>query len=118
MRSYPDPSTKVQLSTGGAGAVSWALDGSAVYFVAGAAAVVEARVRTSPTFSVVSRDSAFKVAFGAQAASNGLYSIPYAPTRDKNRILTIVAEVNRYELIASPNWLAEFRERVKPSGKK
>src|SRR5205823_2590653 len=58
VRSYPDPSVKVQVSVGGGYGAVWSADGSRLYYSSGSV-VVEAKVATTSGFRVLSRDTAF-----------------------------------------------------------
>ena len=114
VRSYPDPATKVQVSSGGAAAPVWSPDGRSVYYQSGTR-IVEATLSTTPTLHVVSRDSVFSATVNVTLLA---FTQTFEPTRDRNRMLTFVVDANRYQIVAVPNWLAEFRERVKPTTRK
>jgi hypothetical protein len=107
VRSFPDPSTKVQVSNGGGTFPAWSPDGASLYY-AGGTRIVEARLSRTPAFRVVARDSAFAAPNLTHTFASGWFE----PTRDRNRMLILQPESNRYQLIAVPNWIAEFRART------
>jgi serine/threonine-protein kinase len=112
VRSFPDPTVKVQVSVGGGSAPTWGADGSSLYYLSGNA-VIEARLATSPTLRVVSRDMAFRQ---VPAANAGFYQANFDMSRDGSRLVVPVSESQTYQLIVVPNWLTEFRERLAASG--
>ena len=108
VRSYPNPATKVQVSSGGGNWPAWSPDGASVYYKAGSR-LMEARVATTPAFRVLARDSVFM----AQATGGLLaFTSTFEPARDRNRVLTVSVEANSYQVIAVPNWITEFRART------
>ena len=109
VRSYPDPATKVQISNGGGSNQAWSPDGTSLYYSLGDR-IFEARLSTTPTLRVVARDTAFRIESQSTGFNGGT---GFEPTRDRNRILVVKLESNKYQVIASPNWLGEFRTRVK-----
>ncbi len=108
IRSYPDPTVKLQASVSGGAAPEWSADGKRLYYVAGNA-IMEARVETAPTLRVVSRDTAFANIPTPQA----YFGTPnYTVTRDGLHVITLLPKVSTYRLIVVPNWLREFRQRM------
>jgi len=108
VRSYPDPSARVQVSAGGGEGRVWAPDGSRVYYGIGGGALISATLATTPRLHVVSRDTVFKtppVLPGSGPAT------PFDVTRD-GRFLGLVINRNDYELVIVPNWLPELKKRL------
>ena len=108
IRSYPDPTVKLQASVGGGSAADWSADGKRLYYVAGNA-IMEAHVETSPVLRIVSRDTAF----ANIPVPQGYFGTPnYSLTRDGLHVITILPKASTYRLIVTPNWLHEFRQRM------
>ena len=110
VRSYPDPSVKVQVSNGGALTLVWSEDGTRLYY-ATPSGIIGARLSLGATVQVLARDTVFRLArnpgFGsAFSAAN------FAITKDGSRLLYRAPVVSSFELIVVPNWLQEFREKV------
>ena len=115
VRSFPNPSTKVQISNAGGSAARWASDGSAIFYQTLAGVTLEAKVSATPALRVVSRGPAFPARLVSSMVGFGA---DYAVSRDGKQLLGLLADTRDVRLVVSPNWLAEFRERVKPATKK
>jgi serine/threonine-protein kinase len=114
VRSYPDPSVKLQISAAGGDQPLWSADGSQIYYVVGTT-LMRARLSATPTLALVGRDSLL----GNLTSTNnngGYFSAGYQVTRDGKRVLGIPPEANNFQLVISPNWITEFRKRVAESG--
>jgi Tol biopolymer transport system component len=108
VRSYPEPTVKVQVSAGGGSGPVWSADGTRLYYASGTA-IVEARLATTPGMQVVSRDTAFaQVPNGIADFGQGNFDV----SRDGSRIVIPSAESAAYPLVVVPNWLTEFRQRL------
>jgi hypothetical protein len=107
VRSYPDPSVKVQVSVGGGYGAVWSADGSRLYYATGSV-VVEAKVATTPGFRVLSRDTAFRQV--PNTFTTGVAS--YDVSRDGSRIVVPSTRYSAYPLVVVPNWRTELRERL------
>jgi serine/threonine-protein kinase len=99
--SYPIPSLRVQVSTGGALWSAWSPDGSSVYYVAGNV-LMSAKISTSPSLRVVARDTVLK---DVSALTNG-----YDVAKD-GRFLGLVSQKNDYQLVVVPNWKVELEQK-------
>ena len=110
VRSFPDPSARIQVSVAGGGEPVWSADGTRLYYRSGNA-LLAARVALSPTFRLIGRDT---VLTGISAIT-GAFSSDYDVSRDGRRILAIEPQANDYRLVISPNWITEFRRRVAES---
>ena len=108
VRSFPQPTVKVQVSVGGGDEPVWSADGTRLYYRSGNA-IVEARMATTPVVRVVSRDTAF-----APIPSGGLLfgQANFDVSRDGSRIVIPVSQSETYQLVVVPNWLTEFRQRM------
>jgi hypothetical protein len=112
VRSYPDPSVKVQVSVGGGYGAVWSADGSRLYYATGSV-VVEAKVTTTSGFRVLSRDTAFR-----QVPNNFTTGVAsYDVSRDGSRIVIPSTRSAAYPLVVVPNWRTELRERLAASRK-
>jgi Tol biopolymer transport system component len=108
IRSYPEPTTKLQVSVGGGGAPVWSADGTRLYYVSGTA-IMEARLAMSPGIRIVSRDTAF----AHIPNGNGNFAeAGYDVTRDGSRIVIPYVASTAYPLVIVPNWLTELRQRL------
>jgi serine/threonine-protein kinase len=116
VRSFPDPSSRTQVSAAGGQEPTWSPDGSRLYYRAGTA-MLSARVSLSPAFTVLARDTLF-ANLGSLLGylGGGYFSGSYQPTRDGRRLLAIMPDQDAYQLVISPNWITEFRRRVAESG--
>ncbi len=114
VRSYPDPSVKLQISAAGGFQPLWSADGSQIYYVLGTT-LMRARLATSPTLSLVGRDSLLGN-LTSTTNNGGYFSAGYQVSRDGKRVLAIPPEANNFQLVISPNWITEFRRRVAESG--
>jgi len=112
VRSFPDPSSKMQISAGGGSQPTWSRDGHRLYYLSGAT-LLEARIATTPALTLQGRDTVMSnfVSVGA-----GYFSAGYQVTADGSRILAIVADRNDYHLVVSPNWITELRRKVAEAG--
>jgi serine/threonine-protein kinase len=111
IRSYPEPTAKIQISTAGGGGPVWSPDGSRLYYQSGNAIMV-ARLKTGAAVQVLSRDTAFRqLATQQTQLGGGVFDV----TRDGLKLLVAADLRNTYQLIVVPNWITEFRQRVAAS---
>jgi Tol biopolymer transport system component/tRNA A-37 threonylcarbamoyl transferase component Bud32 len=110
VRSFPDPSARIQISVAGGFDPVWSRDGRRLYYRAGTA-LLAARVALAPTFRLLGRDTLLS---GVSFLSRG-FSSAYDVSRDGKRILAIMPQANTFQLVVSPNWITEFRRRVAES---
>jgi Tol biopolymer transport system component len=110
VRSFPDPSSRIQISVAGGGEPVWSRDGSRLYYRSGPL-VLAAKVSFSPTFTLLARDTVLSNA----AIAGGYFSGSYQPARDGKRILAIQSDKDDFRLVVSPNWITELRRRVAES---
>ena len=110
VRSYPDPSARVQVSAGGGGGLFWSPDGSSVYYQSGNTILVAA-LASAPRLRVTSRDTLFKTPpLLPGSGPAGLRDI----ARD-GRFLGTVVNRNDRQLVVVPNWLPELKKRMSGS---
>jgi serine/threonine-protein kinase len=118
VRSYPDPSVRVQVSTGtvfdkGADVQSavWSADGKKLYYPGSSGATMVANVSTENGFRVISRDS-----IPAPKSSAGVAQsmFVYDEARD-GQLLTLVQQPGSEKLVYVPNWATELRARIAAS---
>jgi Tol biopolymer transport system component len=107
VRSYPDPSARVQVSAGGGVGLFWSRDGTRVYYFNGNA-MLSASLATTPRLRVISRDTVFK-------APPLLLGSGPASARDiagDGRYLGLVTNRNDRQLVVVPHWLPELNKRM------
>ena len=108
VRSYPEPTVKVQVSVGGGSSAVWSPDGTRLYYASGTA-IIAARLATRPGMRVLSRDTVFRQVAGA---ADGFGGASFDVSPDGSRIVIARSESTAYPLVVVPNWLTEFRERM------
>jgi serine/threonine-protein kinase len=107
LRSYPDPSSKVQISTGGGGEPTWSTDGTQVFYRAGTLGM-SAKLSMSPNARVVTRDT---VLTSTSELVPGGIGAGYDVAKD-GRFLGLGLKKDDYQLVVVPNWRAELKERL------
>jgi Tol biopolymer transport system component len=107
VRSYPDPSSRVQVSAGGGVGLFWSSDGSRVYYANGNT-TLSAALATAPRLRVVSRDTVFKTAPVLPGSGPALVR----DIASDGRYLGMVVNRNDRQLVVVPNWLPELRKRM------
>ncbi len=113
VRSFPDPSARVQVSTGIGDAPQWSRDGARIFYRAGAKQVV-ARLAMTPSLRVVGQDT---IAQSIGAASGGTLVAGYQVAND-GRFLILTTSKDNFALVVSPNWRTELEQRLAQSRKK
>ena len=113
VRSFPDPSSRVQISAGEGRTPMWSPDGTRITYVSGDA-VVRARTSGAPVFQVLSRDT---ILLGAGGFFLGTGTANYDLSPDGNRVLAVRREQRRAQMVAVPNWIVEYRGRVRAAEK-
>jgi eukaryotic-like serine/threonine-protein kinase len=111
VRSYPEPTVKVQVSVGGGSAPVWSADGNRLYYLTGTA-IVEARLATVPGLRVISRDTAFA---GVTNGNTDFGQANFDVSRDGSRIVIPTTESSNYPLVVVPNWRTELHQRLAAS---
>jgi eukaryotic-like serine/threonine-protein kinase len=109
LRSYPDPSSKLQVSAGGGASPVWSADGKRLYYVSGTS-LLAARLTTTPTLTLLGRDTV--VASFPTPTVGGYFTPAFQPSRDGQRFLASVPDRNDYQLVISPNWITQFRRKI------
>ncbi len=114
IRSFPDPSAQVQISTGGGDEPVWSADGTRVYYRAvGGNVLLEAKLEKAPSTRVVARDTVV-TQMGSMLPSS--LSQGYDVTRD-GRILGRLSNNNTFQLVVVPNWRTEMERRLASAAK-
>jgi Tol biopolymer transport system component/tRNA A-37 threonylcarbamoyl transferase component Bud32 len=111
VRSFPDPSSKVQVSVAGGGEPTWSADGRRLYYRSGSS-LLAARISLTPTFTLLGRDT---ILTNAHIAGTTFFGANYDVTRDGKRVLAVLSGADDFQLVISPNWITEFRQRVAES---
>jgi Tol biopolymer transport system component len=114
IRSFPDPSSKMQVSVSGGAQPTWSRDGRRVYYVS-QAALLAARITTTPSLALLGRDTVV-TNLPTSAFADTYFSQGYQVSADGTRILTIVPDEVDYQLVVSPNWITELRRKVAEAG--
>jgi eukaryotic-like serine/threonine-protein kinase len=112
IRSYPEPTAKIQISSGGGGGPVWSPDGTRLYYRTGNT-IMAARLKTGAAVQVVSRDTAFRQLATQQQEILG--AAPFDVAGDGSKLVVPSDLKNTYELIVVPNWITEFRQRIAAS---
>ena len=107
VRSFPEPSSRVQVSVDGGLQPSWSKDGRSLYYRVGRSLLV-ARIELSPSFRVLGRDTVSTVAMAPFLGFGSDYDVQ----RDGKRMVTLISNRDDYQLVVAPNWITEFREKV------
>jgi serine/threonine protein kinase/Tol biopolymer transport system component len=113
LRSYPNPSSRVQISTGGGGEPAWSADGTRVFYKAGTIGM-SATLSMSPNARVVARDTVLKETSGLVGGGT---AAGYDLTKD-GRFLGLALKKDDYQLVVVPNWRAELEQRLAGSAKR
>jgi serine/threonine-protein kinase len=109
IRSYPDPSSLVQISSDGGTEPAWSADGTSVYYrTTNGSTLIKAKLATSPSTRVVARDTVVKQ-MGSMLTAD--LSTGYDLTRD-GRILGRLANASSFQLVVVPNWRIEMEKRL------
>jgi len=116
VRSFPDPTLKIQVSAAGAEQPAWSRDGSRLYYQSGPT-LLGARVSLKPTFALVARDTVLSN-INILSSLGGYFSDSYQATREPGRFLAVTRDRNDFQLVVSPNWITELRRRVAEGGGK
>jgi serine/threonine-protein kinase len=109
VRSYPDMTTRVQVSDAGGGSPVWSSDGKRLYYHAGSA-IVQARLETTPALRVAGRDTVFRNVDELDAQDSPVANFDLAA--DGTRALVVRPSSSTSRLVVSPNWIVEFRRRM------
>lgn len=114
LRSYPNPSSRVQISTGGGREPAWSADGTHVYYLAPGSIGMSAKLSMSPNVRVIARDTVLKETSGLVV---GLTNRGYDVTKD-GRFLGLGLKKDDYQLVVVPNWRAELAQRLAAQAKR
>ena len=109
VRSFPDPTSRVQVSAEGAQEIQWSDDGRKLYYRSGGE-LLAAKIELAQGFRVMNRDTVMTTAF--PAASN--FGASFDVARD-GRVVSLLSNRDNFQLIISPNWITEFREKIAAS---
>jgi Tol biopolymer transport system component len=107
VRSFPDPSSKVQVSVTGGSEPIWAADGTRLFYRSGSGTIIAARVALGEEFTLLGRDT---VATGVDFANT--LSGDFAYDGADGSFMVLAAASDAFDLVIAPNWITEFRRRV------
>jgi serine/threonine protein kinase/Tol biopolymer transport system component len=105
--SYPVPAARVQISAGGGAEPVWSRDGKSVFYRNGAG-LLEAKLATTPSMRVVSRDTA--IAQLGTVVSGGIVT-GYDIGPD-GRFIGRSSNRDDYQLVVVPNWRIELEQKL------
>ncbi|MEO8192848.1 MAG: protein kinase [Gemmatimonadales bacterium] len=107
VRSYPDPSARLQISADGGNEPIWSNDGKTIYYRSGSTEIA-ARLATSPSLRVTSRDTVVT----AIASINSSGVVRGTDLSREGRLLGLVTNKDDYGLVVVPNWRVELERRL------
>lgn len=107
IRSFPDPSARIQVSAGGGINPRWAADGKQIFY-RGGSALLAARLAVGPMLQVLSRDTVI----AHTPSANALAFDGFDVTRDGTRFVVLGAASADLKLVVVPNWIVELRARL------
>jgi dipeptidyl aminopeptidase/acylaminoacyl peptidase len=113
VRSWPNPTARVQVTAGGGSEPTWSPDGSTVYYRSGAA-LIAARLTPPPSVRVRARDTVLTTMGGSLSGS---LTAAYDLARD-GRVVARVNSTDDYQLIAVPNWRKELEQKLARANRK
>jgi serine/threonine-protein kinase len=109
VRSFPEPTSRVQVSAEGAQELVWSKDGKKLFYRTGNS-LMAATVEFSPNFRVLRRDTVTTAQFPATIGFVSNYDVA-----GDGRILVLLSNRDEFQLVVSPNWITEFRQRIAAS---
>jgi len=112
VRSFPEPTSRVPVSAEGAQEHVWSKDGRKLYYRSGNS-VMSASVEFSPNFRVLRRDTVTTSQFPQSPGFSASYDVAA-----DGRILTLLSNRDDFQLVVSPNWITEFREKIAAAERK
>ena len=115
IRSYPDPSARVQVTDAGGGSPVWSSDGKRLFYHGGTS-IIQARLESTPSLRVTARDTLFRNVseFDAQFGQLANFDL----TADASKAVVVQPASASSRLVVSPNWVVEFRRRMGEGRKK
>jgi eukaryotic-like serine/threonine-protein kinase len=105
VRSYPVPGARLQISAGGGASPQWSADGKQVFYQSGTALLAATLVAGPTGLQVAARDTVL-------ARTRFADGTGFERTRDGTRFLGLVPVGGDLQLVVSPNWIVELREKV------
>ncbi|MDP9178892.1 MAG: hypothetical protein M3O61_14505, partial [Gemmatimonadota bacterium] len=114
VRSYPIPSSRVQISAGGGREPAWSADGTRIYYFASGSIGISAKLSMSPNVRVIARDTVLTTTSGLVA---GQTIRGYDVTKD-GRFLGLALKKDDFQLVVVPNWRTELERRLAAAAKR
>jgi Tol biopolymer transport system component len=106
VRSFPDPSNRIQISADGGTEPVWSRDGKRIYY-RNAGAMFLATVTTGTTFTVAARHRLFE-----KQITDSYWSASYDAAREPGQLLVLRPNADALKLVVVLNWSAELKERT------
>ena len=109
VRGYPDPGARVQISTGSGVAPRWSHDGKQLYYLTGFS-VLAATIAYGPAgIKVTGRDTVIR----RSGIVDGTAAFPSIDlSHDGSKFLATISISGELQLVASPHWIVELREKL------
>jgi serine/threonine-protein kinase len=111
VRSYPNPISRVQVSNEGATDFVWSNDGRSIFYRSGRS-LLKAALEITPSFRVMRRDTVMTTP--ALDAGGATFGQAFDVAQD-GRLVTAFTDRDNFQLVISPNWITEFRQRIAAS---
>lgn len=112
VRPFPEVDAgKWAVSAGGGVMPLWSRDGGRIFYVNAANEMVEARISTTPSFSVLDRESLFAVGPELLIGQSADYTLYDITPGDERFVMLRREEPETMELILVLNWFEELKER-------
>jgi len=109
VRSFPDPSNRIQVSSDGGTNPVWSRDGKQLYYRV-SAAVYEATLTPGPSFGVVARRRLFE-----KPMTDSYFASAYDVGAGRGQILALRPVPDALKLLVVMNWPAELAARMASS---
>ena len=115
VRSYPDPSARIQVSDVGGGSPVWSRDGTRLLYHSGDV-LVAVKLAKDPTLHIVSRDTLFRGIEQYDPSNSPIanFDLP----ADWSKVLVLKSAGGAFQIQVVPNWIVELRQRLAESRKK
>jgi Tol biopolymer transport system component len=109
VRSFADPRQGLRVSAGGGLYPRWAADGTRLFYEAGTGVVAASVAISASGVKVTARDTILRTV-RAPRSTTGAFEMSVA--RDGTKFLGLLTEHEGLQLVVSPNWVVELREKL------
>jgi serine/threonine protein kinase len=115
IRSFADPRQGLRVSAGGGLYPRWAADGTRLFYEAGTGIASASVAISASGVQVTARDTVLRTVRAARTPAGGF---EMSVARDGTRFLGLLTEHEGLQLVVSPNWVVELREKLAAARKK